>query len=61
MFVSAPAREPDVWLAEADVKSLRVYWKVSFRKVKTEMLLKRPLAAVSDGGHCDPRIYTSRL
>lgn len=37
MFVSAPAREPDVWQAEVDVKSLKVYWKVSFHKVKAKM------------------------
>lgn len=30
LFVSAPASKPDVWHVEADVKSLRVYWKVSF-------------------------------
>lgn len=35
-FVSAPAREPDVWHAEVDVKSLKVYWKVSSHKVKNK-------------------------
>lgn len=40
MFVLAPAREPDVWHAEADAKSLKVYWKVSFHKVKCEMFVK---------------------
>lgn len=40
MFVSAPARQPDVWHAQADVKSLKVYWKVSFHKVETEMFVK---------------------
>lgn len=40
VFVSAPAREPDVWHAEADVRSLKVYWKVSFHKGETETFEK---------------------
>lgn len=56
LFVSAPATEPDVWHVEADVKSLRVYWKVSFKNGNNsegfgsfrteEMSLKGPLPGV---------------
>lgn len=56
LFVSAPASKPDVWHVEADVKSLRVYWKVSFKNCKNgggfgifrteEMFLEGPLTGV---------------
>lgn len=56
LFVSAPASKPDVWHVETDVKSLRVYWKVSFIISKNgegfssfrtkELFLKGPLTGV---------------